>query len=303
MHAAPPSRHTSTTMFARTEVRQTFVRTLRYLMALVVTGLLSTANAAQPADFYCSRPLRVALFEYGVLYRSALHDGADSRFLALLQKRTGCEMDIVVLPRSRVWAEMKAGTLDVATAVIATPERESYAYILPYLQTRNVVLVNKKVAGRAHSIEELAQSGLRMGAVRSFRHEPSYDALLDTLRSHQRVLEAADVQENLRFLQRGMVDAVVSQPIVYRQYLSETQLRNDIVIRDWAPTQEASVGGLMLSRTAFTEVQAHRWDTLIETVQKDGSQIRTFLPFMSATEARNLVYTGPRPFSAEPAAH
>lgn len=288
-------------MFSRTAARQTLVRRLRDLMALVITGLISTAHAASPENPYCSRPLRVALFEYGVLYRSATQDGADSRLLALLQQRTGCQLDIVVLPRTRVWAEMKAGILDVATAVIPTPERESYAYILPYLQTRNVVLFNKKVAGRAHNIQELAQSGLRMGAVRSFRHEPAYDALLDTLRPRQLVLEAADVQENLRFLQRGMVDAVLSQPIVYRAYLSEAQLRNDIVIRDWAPQQEASIGGLMLSRTAFTEAQARRWDKLIESVQKDGSQIKAYLPFMSATEAQDLVYTGPRPFSAESA--
>ena len=288
-------------MFARTATRLPLLRQLRYLMALVATGLLSTTQAATQDNPYCTRPLRVALFEYGVLYRSATHDGADSHFLALLQQRTGCQFDIVVLPRSRVWAEMKAGTLDIATAVIATPERESYAYVLPYLQTRNVVLINKGFAGRASSLSELAQSGLRMGAVRGFRHEPAYDALLDTLRQRNQVLEASDVQENLRFLQRGMVDAVVSQPMVYRAYLSEAQLRNTIVMRDWAPAQEASVGGLMLSHTTFTVAQAKRWDKLIDTLQKDGSQIKTLLPFMSATEARDFVYTGPRHFSAEPA--
>jgi polar amino acid transport system substrate-binding protein len=279
------------------------VRRLQTLAALFVTGWVVSANAATTDTPYCARPLRVALFEYGVLYRSAMRDGADNRLLALLQKRTGCDMDIVVLPRSRVWAEMKAGTLDVATAVIATPERESYAYILPYMQTRNVLLINKKVADRAHSMDELAQSELRLGAVRSFRHEPSYDALLDTRRLRKLILEAVDVQENLRFLQRGMVDAVISQPIVYRAYLSDPQLRNDFVIRDWAPPQEVSVGGLMLARTTFTEAQAIRWDKLLESLQKDGSQIKTFLPFMSSSEARDLVYTGPRRFSAEPAPH
>ncbi|MDZ7937408.1 MAG: transporter substrate-binding domain-containing protein [Rhodoferax sp.] len=276
---------------------------IRTSLALIVSSLLSIANATPPDPLYCSRPLRVALFEFGILYRSATQDGADGRLMTLLQKRTGCQLNIVVLPRTRVWAEMKAGTLDMATAVIATPERESYSYILPYLQTRNVVLMQKKVAGRADSLETLAQSGLRMGAVRSFHHEPSYDALLNTLRERKLVLESVDVQENLRFLQRGMVDAVLSQPVVYRAYLSDAQLRNDIVIRDWAPPHEASVGGLMLSRTAFTEAQARRWDKLLETLQKDGSQIKTFLPYMSATEARELVYTGPRTFSGDSAPH
>ncbi|MDZ7919450.1 substrate-binding periplasmic protein [Rhodoferax sp.] len=285
-------------------------RAARSAIGLLFACLLTTANSASIDPAYCSRPVRVALFEFGILYRSALSDGADKRLsdgadkrlLALLEKRTGCQMSVVVLPRSRVWAEMKAGTLDIATAVIATPERESYSYILPYLRTRNVLLINKGAANRARNIRELEESGLRMGAVRSFRHEPSYDALLDKMRQRNLVLEAVDVQENLRFLQRGMVDAVLVQPMVYRAYLSETQIRNDIVVRDWAAPLEASIGGLMLSRATFTEAQAKHWDKLIETIQKDGSQIKTFLPFMSASEAQDLVYTGPRPFGTEPAA-
>jgi polar amino acid transport system substrate-binding protein len=288
-------------MYPRIDTRPQLAFRFLQLIALLIGGWLPTAHAAPPDNLYCSRPLRIALFEYGVLYRSEIKDGADSRLLTLLQKRTGCEFNIVVLPRSRVWAEMKAGTLDIATAVIATPERESYAYILPYMQTRNIVLLSKKVEGRAHTMDELLQSGLRMGAVRGFRHEPTYDTLLDILRPRHLVLEAADVKENLRFLERGMVDAVFSQPIVYREYLSEAQLRNDYVFRDWAPAQETSTGGLMLSRATFSEAQAKRWDKLIDTLQKDGSQIKTLLPFVSVYEARDLVYQGPRRFAAEPA--
>lgn len=262
--------------------------------------LLSGAAVADD-NAYCSRPLRAALFEYGVLYRSALKDGADSRLLELLERRTGCQVEMVVLPRTRVWAEMKAGQLDIATAVISTPERESYAYILPYLKTRNVVLINKSATPSTTTASEFEAAGLRMGAVRGFRHEPFYDALLDRIRQRERVLEAVDVQENLRYLQRGMVDAVLSQPIVYRAYFNDNQLRDTIVIQDWAPQQEVAIGGLMLSRSTFTEAQARRWEKLLETLKNDGSQVKTLLPFMPAAEARDLVYTGPRRFDADAA--
>lgn len=288
-------------MFDFTIPRTAWSRAVQFAWGLLFAGQLTIAHSATLDGAYCARPVRVALFEFGILYRSALRDGADKQLLALLEKRTGCPMSLAVLPRTRVWAEMKAGTLDMATAVIATPERESYAYILPYLRARNVVLINKGAANRVQNIRELETGGLRMGAVRGFRHEPSYDALLDRMRQRNLVLDAVDVQENLRFLQRGMVDAVLVQPIVYRAYLSESQIRNDIVVRDWAAPLEVSTGGLMLSRATFTEAQARRWDQLLETIQKDGSQIKTLLPFMSASEAHDLVYTGPRPFSTQPA--
>jgi polar amino acid transport system substrate-binding protein len=300
MHPPREKHHTAAIILSTIVMRRKFDRLLQCL-AIAASGWASTVHAAPPDNLYCSRPLRVALFEYGVLYRSAIRDGADSRLLTLLQKRTGCDFNIVVLPRSRVWSEMKAGALDMATAVIATPERESYAYVLPYMQTRNIVLLSKKVENRARTMDELVQSGLRIGVVRGFRHEPAYDSLLDVLRPRHLVLEAADVKENLRFLERGMVDAVFSQPIVYREYLSEAQLRNDFVFRDWAPAQESSTGGLMLSRTTFSEAQARQWDKLIETLQKEGSQIKTLLPFLSTSEARELVYRGPRRFTAESA--
>jgi polar amino acid transport system substrate-binding protein len=265
-------------------------------LGIAAAALLSTHVVAAPeSKLYCARPLRVALFEYGVLYRASTQDGADHQLVHLLQKRTGCAMKMVVLPRNRVWAEMKAGRLDIATAVIATPERLAYAHILPYLETRNVVLLRTAIADKAMDMASLEQSGFRMGLVRGFHHEPSYDRLIVRLREQGRIVEAADVQENLRFLLRGMVDAVVSQPIVYRVYLNDAQLRDDIVLRDWAPPQEASVGGLMLSRSSFTPDQAEHWSKLLNSLIKDGNLAKIFAKYLSPTEANHLVYAGPRP--------
>ena len=55
-------------------------------------ALCMNALAATPAD-YCSKPIRLAMFEYGVLYNSRKGDGIDSRLLALLAKRSGCHFE------------------------------------------------------------------------------------------------------------------------------------------------------------------------------------------------------------------
>jgi polar amino acid transport system substrate-binding protein len=249
---------------------------------------------AATVEDYCSRPVRVALFEFGVLYRASTDDGIDPQLLDVIRSRTGCQFERVVLPRNRIWAELQNGSLDLATGAIPTPERKAYGYLLPYLKTRNLVLVRKDLAPGLKSIADLQGGSERVGIVRGFRHEPTYDALVAILEKQDRVVKAADIAENLKLLDKGIVGAIFSQPIVFRQYLSEDYLQNNVVLRDWAPNDEMSIGALILSRKSFTATQASNWDALLVALQKDGTLQKINRSFLSQSQARDVVYTGPR---------
>ena len=251
------------------------------------------ALAAGSAD-YCSKPIRLAMFEYGVLYRNSKGDGVDPRLLDILAKRSGCRFEKVLMPRARIWVELQGGTLDMATAAIPTPERKALGYLLPYMVTRNQVLVRKGSAPTPNDMDAFERSNLSMAAVRGFRHEPAYDAMLSRLVVQGRVKEVPDTADLLRYLDRGMVDAVLSQPIVFREYLAAETLKNDIAIRDWAPKDQASVGAFILSRKSFTAEQARRWDRLIVSMLEDGSILKIYREFLPQREAKEMMYTGPR---------
>ena len=238
--------------------------------------------------------MRVALFEYGVMYRSSTGTGIDARLLDTISSRTGCEFVQVVLPRNRIWNELQNGSLDVATAAIPTPERKEYGYLLPYMKSRNVVLLDAQTARKVPSLAKFEASEIRLGVVRGFRHEAAYDGMIARLRDQDRVVEAVDVTDLFRMLERGVVSAVLSQPLVFKAYFDDTQFQASIVTRDWAPKEQFSVGALILARKSFNAEQAKRWDALVVEMQRDGTLQKINRGFLSAAQARDLVYTGPR---------
>jgi polar amino acid transport system substrate-binding protein len=268
---------------------------LRYAALTLWLGLFATgcAFATQVTD-YCERPVKVALFEFGVLYRASTDDGIDKQLLDEIGKRTGCEFQRVVLPRNRIWAELQYGSLDLATGAIPTPERAAYGFLLPYMKSRNLVLVRKSLASQIQSLSDLERSKARVGVVRGFRHEAAYDQLIASLTQRNQVVSAADVSEDFRLFDRGIVDIILSQPIVFGQYLSQDYLASNVTFRDFAPKNEISIGALILSRKSFTSDQARRWDALIVRLQKDGTLLRIYQNFLASSQATDLVYTGPR---------
>ena len=272
-----------------------YKRAMKRMVAFLVLALLLARGvlAAGVGD-YCSKPVRVAMFEFGILYRGATGEGVDSRLLDVLTQRSGCVFERVLMPRARIWYELQAGTLDMATAAIPTPERKAFAYLMPYLTTRNVVLVRKAAGAAPDSMAAFETGSLRVGMVRGFKHEPVYDNWLGRLAAQGRVTEVADVAELFKYLERGMVDAVVSQPIVFREYLDAERLRRELVQRDWAPQEQFSVGGLAFSRKSFTPEQAARWDALLVGILKDQTMLKIMQEFMPQDQARGIVYRGPR---------
>lgn len=270
----------------------------RAFFRLAALGLMALAWLPLPShasnDVYCSKPLRVALFEFGVLYRSATLDGIDTRLLDTLEQRTGCAFVRVLMPRARIWAELQNGTMDMATGAIPTPERKTYGFLLPYMKARNLVLVRRQSAPSKLDQATFEASKLRLGVVRGFHHEAAYDAMVDKLNKKDRIVLATDVADLMRLIDRGVVDAVLSQPIVFRQYLDEAKINHDFTLHDWAPKDEFSVGAMILSRKSFTPQQAKRWDALLVEMLRDGTISKFAREFLSADQAHELVYTGPR---------
>lgn len=267
----------------------------RWLGVGVFAGFcLAKLAFALPANEYCTGPVRIALFEFGAMYRIASNDGIDVGLIDMLEKRTGCSFERVVRPRARIWKELESGTLDMATAAVRTPERSRYLFFSPYMQARNVVLVRRSSAPTKLTLAGLEAGALRMGVVRGFRHEAVYDDLILRMKAIDRVTEAVDVAELLRMLDRKLVDVVLSQPVVYAQYVSPEVVSRDYAVYDWAPVAESVVGSLVFSRQRFTPEQFKRWDALLQSLLRDGTITKILRQYVGPEQARELVYDGPR---------
>ncbi len=257
--------------------------------ALAVISLLALSPRVL-ANAYCpDRPIRVALFEFGIFFDATSMKGFDPDFIALLQQRTGCRFERVVMPRARHWIEMEQGTIDMVTAAIPTPERDQFMFSLPYIQSRNMLVLGHDVPAAITDFNGFLEAPeLKLGVVRGFRHEAALDEFIARLRAAGRVREEADASLLFQALASGTVAAVPSESIVFPRQLKRFGLTGKVRIGDWLPHDQFAQGVIGLSRRSFSETHVARWRSLMKSLLADGSLRRLAAPYLSSEEARSV---------------
>ena len=258
------------------------------LLVLVLVCLTASRSWAGPVD--CgNRPINLAFFDFGFLYfeKDGQGRGIDKDFIDELTKRTGCKFSTQAMPRARVWADLASGQLDMSVSGLQTPERDRYAWFVPYSTFKNVALIRTSTAATVRTAEDfLAQSQLQFGVVRGFAHEPAQDKWLEQLRASQRVQESANVSILFEKLRLGRIDGLFSLPIVYRKILQELNMQDEVVIRDWTPKDRAANGGLVMAKSRFSEAESMRWHSVVREMRGDGTLERIYGQYLSPAEAR-----------------
>jgi polar amino acid transport system substrate-binding protein len=284
--------------------QQVSVLSRRRLACVALAGLAAWAAcggafAKGPSPAPCpDRPLTVAFYEFGALFTSNSTDhtgglfgsGIDVDFVRELQRRSGCRFEGVTMTRARIWSELEAGRLDMTTSGIATPEREKLYAFAPYILLKHHVWMLKDHAPVLGGLAEfMATPGLRWGAVRSYKHTPTYDTALEQARSQGRLVEATDDGALLRLLAEGTVDAVIGHSVVMRRYAADHPRKPQLVALDWAPQQSVVSEGMVLSRARFTEAELAYWRNLVRELVRDGSLARIVRRHVSEDEVAELV--------------
>ncbi len=233
--------------------------------------LLCLAVTAQ-ASAACGE-LTVAFYEHGALYHvdaNGVASGIDIEIIDELAKRTGCRFRQVHESRVRIWAMLEAGKLDMSVSGIPTPERGKFARFVPYVGTHNYILMDRATADSVPSLDAfLADSRLRLGIVKSFRHGPVLDAWIEKLRAQGRVYETSDFTGLVNLFKIGRVHAMPAQPpswaIVFKQEMADNAIR----AMDWAPN-DIIIGALILSRARvpLETIRAMRDDGTLEAIYK-----------------------------------
>ena len=100
--------------------------------------------------------------------------------------------------------------------------------------------------------------------------------------------------EQWRMVERKVVDATLSQPVVSSQYLKDAGTQREFAVYDWAPAEQSSVGSLALSRKNFSAEQAKNWDALLVSMQRDGTLLKLVRKHLGASASQDIIYTGRR---------
>ncbi|MBM7060366.1 transporter substrate-binding domain-containing protein [Pseudomonas sp. UL073] len=267
------------------------LRRWHWLLVPLLGSLLAAVQADEVAHGYgCDRPIRLALYENRVFYHDA--QGIDPDLVAELRRRSGCAFEVSVMPRSDIWRALQAGTLDMATSGIATPERERFAYFVPYLYLRNKLIVPASLAPQLVSMSDFVQMpGARLGIIASYRHGPFMDSSVRILRLAGRVSEYPDEATRFRALASGEVSALIGHDLNLDGAVPAAERLNYRLV-DVAPGP-AIPHGLVLARAHFSAPQAAQWLRLIEAMRLDGRLagiMRANAPQPAADELLNSGY-------------
>ena len=252
--------------------------------------MISLAAVVAQAAVVCpDRPITLAFFQTPVLYMDG--QGLDKDIIDELQARSKCRFETSVMPRARVWIELKEGRLDMTTSVLPTPEREQTMWIANYLQLRNYLLLSKEQEGRIKSLQEFfsASPNLRIGMVRGYKHGDTYDAWLAGLATQGRVQEVVETTAMYQMFKLGRINGFISTPMIYMGKLQEFDMADQVAIMDWGGDSASSPRGLGLSKRNFSEAQAREWQALIEGMKRDGTIRRLIEKYLGKNEAKAML--------------
>jgi polar amino acid transport system substrate-binding protein len=268
----------------RLRIRTMFKKIIFFTMFI---SIFNTACMAGPVN--CgSKPISLAFFDFGLFYfnENGQGKGISPDVVNELSKRTNCEITSFVLPRARTWNDLDTGHLDMTVDGIMNEKRKSFGWFIPYNKIKNYAIIKSKSGTNVHSANDFSdQRELVFGVVRSFNHGKELERWLDQMRLEKRVEESVNIGILFNKLMLGRVDAIFAPPVVYRKFLKELNMQNDVIIQDWAPSDKGIVASLVLAKNRFSEADAKDWERLIVKMRNDDTFKQIFSRYLSQSDA------------------
>ncbi len=242
---------------------------------LLVLCSLGSATAAGPD---CSRPFTLALHEHGQLYSADTNAGIDKDFADELIRRSGCKINVNVMPRARIWQLIESGALDFSLSGITNIERNRFAAFAWYFSNKYYLLVRKDA-----NVKQLADversNHFQLGVIRSFRYSESANRLVDKLNTVNRVSQANDLAPLYQTLFLNRIQGMIIEPFD-TPALEEKKLH--ILTKLVEFNDPAVPHGLIMSKKSLSPAEQKKWRDLVNVMRSDGTVRRIFEKYFNA---------------------
>lgn len=263
------------------------VKKVRLVLFGGVISMFSATVMADPVN--CgSKPINLAFFDFGLFYfyKNGQAKGISQDVVDELITRTGCEFFTQVMPRARTWNDLATGNLDMTVDGIVNQNRKRFGWFIPYNKIKNYALINANLGKRVRDPKSFReQSQLVFGVVRSFNHGEELESWLNQMRAENRVEESTNIDILFNKFMLGRIDAIFAPPAVYRKFLQDLNIENDVEIQDWAPTDKGIIASLVLAKSRFSEADSKAWGSLINEMRSDGTFKQIFSRYLSESDA------------------
>ena len=243
---------------------------LRFLVCLllVLCGLCQNAFAGPE----CSRPFTLALHEHGLLYSADTDSGIDKDFADELIRRSGCKVNVSLMPRARIWQLIESGALDFSLSGITNAERDRFAAFAWYFSNKYYLLIRKDT-GVTQLADFERSDRFQLGVIRSFRYSESANRLVDKLLAANRVSQASGLAPLYQTLLLNRIQGMILEPFD-TPALDEKRIRDVTTLLEF--NDPTVPHGLIMSKKALTPGEQEKWRALVNDMRADGSVRRIF---------------------------
>ncbi len=253
-----------------------------FVMAQAAPAAAQTAVQGGPD---CSRTLTLGLHEHGLLYSAKTGAGIDKDIADELARRSGCKINMTLMPRARIWQLIESGALDLSLSGITNEERDKFASFAWYFSNKYYLLVRKDTGVRQLS-DFQADGKLRLGVIRAFRYSKNANRLVDALNEEQRVTYSTSLEPLYKVLSSNSIQGMIIEPFDYSQ-VSNTSIRDFTMIIE---TRDPSIPhGLIMSNKSLPLKEREKWSALVAEMRTDGTMLRIFNKYFDPQLADSMV--------------
>ena len=266
-----------------------FSRRLLSLLGATLLLVSFTHAWAEP----CAKSLRAGMSPLGVAYfkQDGQARGYDVEILQELAKRLGCGYEIVEMNRPRIFQSLERGeVIDLATSTSRTPERDQYAAFVPMAQTRDYLLVNRRLAD-THGFDLnrfVATPELRLGILQGSNYSSFINARLAVLTRQGRVETTVQADSLIPRLIAGRYDGLIVTPAYFvaaLRDLPEAQTLRPLPV----PESEPYLSGVYLSRKSLDDGRRQQIREALQAMHQDGTLLHILRRHFPEALARDRV--------------
>jgi polar amino acid transport system substrate-binding protein len=259
---------------------------LRHVLLLLLALLPILGNGSMAAEGpSCIRPMTLGLHDHGLLYSAETGEGIDKDIADELARRSGCKINMSLMPRARIWQLIESGALDFSLSGITNEERDRFAGFAWYFSNKYYLLVRKDV-GITRLSEFESNPKLQLGAIRSFRYSKNANVLVDKLDEQHRITYATTLAPLYKILGNNQIQGMIIEPFDYPALEVKT-INNLATI--WEFEDEPVKHGLIMSKKALSLVEQEKWRALMNRMRADGTVLRIFEKYFKPSLARSMV--------------
>ncbi len=254
------------------------------LLLILAIGCFVSA-VAQPGGKINQKTVDVAFYEGGYFYSAG--KGIDKDVVDEIKNRGGYSFNYIEQPRVRIWKELADGSLPMSVSGIQNPERDKFAWFVPYIAQKNKALMTNKKHTTPESL--VADKGARIAVVRGFKHGAFFDQIVDKVRANGGVTEVPTIHNLFLMLNSGdRVDMIISHPAFFKE-MRDLGIEAKVTVYDWDTASKPIVLGLILSKTHFSERDVTEFKNIVAAMRKDGTLKKIFSKYLSKEDVEEAL--------------